>query len=135
MALIIVIIFIIAVYFFVTQDSKPKYIEPKIETYTKKPVGKYISDFEVVGIHALNIKTYIINSVILNNPVELIPEPTNTYSKKAIQVKIDGTYLGYISEDDVDEVHEIIKNPYLAWVSYKSFEDDYLTLEIEINHD
>lgn len=134
--LISLIILTLAIYFTVKYiNYTNKYSNTNtFKTESRNLVGIYMSDFEVVGIHINERKWYIINHVIKHNPVELIPEPNNKYSKEAIMVKINGVHVGYISETDVAEVHEIIKCQHQARVLLKEYTNEYLNLRIEINH-
>lgn len=131
------ILLVLAIYIAVNfNNDTPRVTSLKTtsKTENRELVGNYMSDFEVVGVHVKDRKWYVINHVIEHNPVELVPEPTNKFSKDAIMVEVNGVHVGYISEDDVDEVHEIIKGPHQARVLLKDYTNGYLTLKIEINH-
>ncbi|AXP79161.1 hypothetical protein CJ739_61 [Mariniflexile rhizosphaerae] len=130
---IILVLFLITMVVFISVSyKKSTVIQPKL--IDLELVGKYMSDFEVVGVHLGERKWHIINYVEKHNPVELIPEPKNKYSSKAIMVEVEGVHVGYISESDLDEVHDIISRPYSARVLEKDYSNSFLNLTIEINH-
>lgn len=49
-----------------------------------------------------------------NEPVELVPEPTNRVDPNAIMVMISGVHVGYVPREMTQEVASYITAPYLV---------------------
>lgn len=91
------------------------------------------AEFEVTGVHIAGRKNHILNNCAEYDTVTLKHEKNNEYSDRAIVVKHEGRKIGYIAEVDVEEVHEIISEPFDAHISSIDFDGDYLSVTIAIN--
>jgi len=91
--------------------------------------------FEITGVHIEGRKKYIINYCSIFDEIELIHEPNNKFSKRAIVVKHNGRKIGYIPEYDVEEVHEIIKRPYEANIDEINYYSSYLSVQAMVRFD
>lgn len=127
------IIFIFWFYWLIKSDDKPnastntqKIYDLDLSKYT------YYDEFEVTGIHVDNRKNYILQFINLKYPIKLQHEKVNEYSNTAVQVLHDGFVLGYIRDEDSDEVMNISFGDYFAYVSQKYLDGTYLTLYIKV---
>ena len=66
-------------------------------------------------------------NVLIQEGVELIPEPTNKHDKNAIKVILDGVQIGYIPSDQTNIVRKKLKQKALLRV-YEY--DDYTRCEL-----
>ena len=80
----------------------------------------------IVASHKENIRIFRYNYI--NKPVKLIKEPTNPYSRNAIQVIIAGELVGYISEEEVMHVHDILNNHEIKYLTAFISGGDYKIL-------
>jgi hypothetical protein len=93
--------------------------------------GNY-EEYELTGVHIPNRKNYVLNYCNEYDELELKHEKNNKYSDKAIVVKHNGKKIGYIAEYDVEEVHEIIKNPFTSHIAEIEYDGSYLTVRIAL---
>jgi hypothetical protein len=90
--------------------------------------------FEVTGVHISDRKKYITYYCQEYDMVTLTHEKNNTYSNRAIVVKHNNKRIGYISENDLEYVHDIIKNNYEALITSIDFDGSYLNVIINIEY-
>lgn len=116
------------------QESKKLLDEIKTK-YPKAPqkFGNE-NEYEVTGVHIPNRKKYILENCSENDEVEIFHEKKNTYSEKAIAIKHFNKIIGYISQYENEEVHEIIEDNYEGKISEIEFENGYLTVKIIIEY-
>jgi hypothetical protein len=91
-------------------------------------------EFEVVGVHVQNRKNYIIDTCLEGSEVELVHEKGNRYSKRAVAVRHYDKRIGYIAEEDLDEIHMIISKDFDAYLSTVDFDGAYLKVKITIEY-
>ncbi|HNP68233.1 MAG TPA: hypothetical protein PKH16_10035 [Aequorivita sp.] len=89
-------------------------------------------DFELAGVHIEPTPRYIINWVKPRHPVTIYHEKDNKYSSRALAVKHEGVHIGYIKEDDIDQVNELLKKPHLILIE-KAELQGYGYLYVSIN--
>lgn len=92
-------------------------------------------EFELSGVHIPKRKKYILNYCAENDAVELTHEKNNSYSDKAIVVTHNGAEIGYIAAHDLDEVHEIISNPFTSHITAIDFDGSYLAVYIALDYE
>ena len=75
-----------------------------------------------------------------NNPVNLVPEPTNKHDKNAIAVYIAGQHVGYVSREENIHIKEILTKHEISDISalvsggkYKTIYEDGKIIKDEDN--
>lgn len=138
MAALIVIIIIICFFVFavinwetedysVSNSSKSKVISIDLTPYTWK------EEFELAGVHIEPNPAYIIQFVKPKHPVKIYHEQDNKYSSRALAVFHEGYNIGYIKEDDIDEVNELRKKPHLVLIEKSEYQfGGYLYVSVNI---
>ncbi len=111
--------------------------QSKSTTYERKveyDLSKYThyDEYEIVGITYEDRMTTILNFCKLHYPITLEHDVDNEYSDTAIRVLCDGMEIGYISDDDSDEVFDIIRNDYTSFVSVRNISPNWTTIKIKI---
>jgi hypothetical protein len=84
------------------------------EAKRNSPIESY--DFMVAGAHIGGRPIYINAYASAGEPVEVALEPTNKYSRNAVQVILKDRQIGYVPEEDARELAPLLKagNPYMA---------------------
>ena len=109
-------------------------IEAVIESNESELGSGIYEEYEVTGVHIAHCKNYILKYCEEYDELELMHEKYNKYSEKAISVKHDGEKIGYIREYDVDEVYEIIMNPYTSHIAKIEYDGLYLTVHLALRY-
>ena len=109
-----------------TKNSS-KVISIDLSPYTWK------EEFELAGVHIEPNPAYIIQFVKPKHPVKIYHEQDNKYSSRALAVFHEGYNIGYIKEDDIDEVNELRKKPHLVLIEKSEYQSGgYLYVSVNI---
>ena len=90
-------------------------------------------DFELAGVHIEPNPAYIMQFVKPKHPVKIYNEQDNKYSSRALVILHEGFKIGYIKEDDIDEVNELRKKPHLVLIEKVEWQrSGYLYVSVNI---
>ena len=131
--LIIVIIFLIII---VRVNKKP---EKKTSPVTRQTIEYNLKDypneyvFNVKGVHLEHYLYAVLNCCKVHDIVTLVPEPNNTYDSNAVKVECSGWQIGYVPQYETDEVYDILKKDYIAYVE-KCETAGYIKVSVRIKY-
>jgi hypothetical protein len=89
------------------------------------PIKKYdMPASKIIEIGYMGRKIY--RYFYKDSPVELRPEPTNQYDSNAIMVLIDGVHVGYVPQDETQNVRPFLNGP--VYISAEVTGGEYRTV-------
>lgn len=97
---------------------------------------EYLEEYyDVSEVDIPSRKEYILNNCDEYDPVFLRKEPGNPVNNNAIAVYHKNDIIGYIPDDELDEVHRYFDNIADASISEIEYDGDSLRVEINVEHE
>jgi hypothetical protein len=120
-----------------TLPTEKKVSEPPVHFLGEDEEGEYnigFEDFTLTGVHLPGRKKYILENCKEEDDIKLTPEKDNLVNPLAIAVEHEGEIIGYIADDDLEDVHNLMKFEYESHITNKDYDGDFLNVGIEIEY-